>query len=93
MNPVGTDKYNGTIHSKTYGSGKRPEELRILLASIVESSQDAVIGKTMEGMILTWNRGAKRSAGIPRRGGGQKYLSETIAGIPRGFQFICPGDL
>ncbi len=38
-------------------------ELRERLAAIVESSDDAIIGKTLDGVITTWNAGATRMYG------------------------------
>lgn len=42
---------------------KRGEEARSRLAAIVESSQDAIIGLNLEGMIVSWNAGAERIFG------------------------------
>ena len=36
----------------------RAEEIRRRLAAIVESSHDAIIGKTLDGRIISWNRAA-----------------------------------
>ncbi|RQH24282.1 PAS domain S-box protein [Okeania hirsuta] len=38
---------------------KQTEKVMIRLASIVESSNDAVIGNTLEGIIYSWNSGAE----------------------------------
>jgi len=42
---------------------KKAEEQIRLLASIVEAANDAIIGKTLEGIILSWNPGAEKLYG------------------------------
>jgi len=55
---------------------KRAEEERLRLGSIVESSDDAIIGKTLNGIIESWNSGAERLFG---------YSAEEAIGRPISF--------
>jgi PAS domain S-box-containing protein len=52
-----------------------------LLAAIVNSSDDAIIGKTTDGMITTWNPAAERMYG---------YTAAEIIGQP--IAVLCPLD-
>jgi PAS domain S-box-containing protein len=52
---------------------KRAEQANHLLASIVESSDDAILSKDMEGTILSWNKGAERLYG---------YSAKDVIGRP-----------
>ncbi|HEY3568090.1 MAG TPA: CheR family methyltransferase [Thermoanaerobaculia bacterium] len=60
---------------------KRAEEERERLAAIVDSSEDGIIGKTLEGVITSWNAGAERMYGYSAR--------ETVG---RSLDLIVPPD-
>jgi PAS domain S-box-containing protein len=61
---------------------KREEETRSLLAAIVAASDDAIVSKTLEGIVLSWNEGAQRLFG---------YSPEEAVG--QSINLIIPHEL
>jgi len=60
---------------------KRAEDERSLLATIVESSEDAIIGRKLDGTIISWNVGAERIFGY-----------KTREAIGRLYSFLVPKE-
>jgi diguanylate cyclase (GGDEF)-like protein/PAS domain S-box-containing protein len=60
---------------------KRVEEALLRLAAIVDSSDDAIVGKTLDGIIVSWNSGAEHIYG---------YTAEEVLGRPVSL-LIPPG--
>jgi PAS domain S-box-containing protein len=63
------------------GERRRAEEAQRRLASIVENSDDAIIGKSLEGIVTSWNAGAERLYG---------YSASEVLGQPS--TFLTPDD-
>jgi len=56
--------------------------LRKQLASIVDSSDDAIVSKDLDGVIVSWNKGAERIFG---------YMADEVVGKP--ITILMPPDL
>ncbi|MEW6127496.1 MAG: PAS domain S-box protein [Acidobacteriota bacterium] len=60
---------------------KRAEQTKAALAAIVESSDDAIFSKDLQGVILSWNQGAERLYG---------YTSDEVIG--KSVALLMPPD-
>ena len=60
---------------------RRAKEASQYLAAIVQSSDDAIIGQTLDGRIASWNKGAERLYG---------YFAEEVVGQP--LAILVPAD-
>jgi PAS domain S-box-containing protein len=82
LSPLETEE--GSLVSSTIRDiteRKRMERSREQLAAIVDYSDDAIIGKSLEGIVVNWNKGAERLYG---------YLAEEIIGKP--ISVLLPPD-
>lgn len=61
---------------------RESNRLRSVLESIVNSSNDAIIGKSLDGTVMSWNRAAERYYG---------YLAEEVTG--KSIDLIVPPEL
>lgn len=76
----GTLTAYGTV-SRNLTERKLAETRLRALASIVESSDDAIVSKSLDGVIASWNNGAERIFG---------YTAEEVIGYP--ITILIPGD-
>src|SRR5215471_10340053 len=60
---------------------RQTEQLLMFLASIVQSSDDAIVSKNLDGIITSWNKGAERVFG---------YTAEEAVGQP--ITIVIPQD-
>ena len=88
---------DGQIHSIEGADTLGTWDSTALLASIVESSDDAIISKDLNGIIRSWNRGAERIFGYTREEAIGKPVSmlavpERVEEIPNIIERIKRGE-
>jgi two-component system CheB/CheR fusion protein len=78
---LGTMAVMSTLIAALVAERKRDETVLVRLASIVESSDDAIVGKTLDGVVTSWNAGAERLFG---------YSAAEAVGQP--ISIVIPPD-
>ena len=63
-------------------AGRPLTHLQFLAAIVVSASEDAIVGKTVDGVITSWNPAAERIFG---------YTEQEVIGRPQSF--MCPPEL
>jgi PAS domain S-box-containing protein len=76
---TGPPMFTGHVRDNT--ERKQAGEARLRLAAIVESSDDAIIGKTLDGTVTSWNQGAEKFYG---------YRAHEVVGKP--ISILAPPD-
>ena len=73
VTPLSTGKRGVVISHTNITERKQAEQKAAQLAAIVQSSEDVIIGKNLDGIITSWNRGAEKIYG---------YTASEIIGKP-----------
>jgi len=82
LSPLGTDEGTLVIAAvRDITERLRAQQVVSQLAALVESSDDAIIGKTLDGIIVSWNRGAESIYG---------YTAQEVVGKP--ISLLVPPD-
>jgi PAS domain S-box-containing protein len=74
-------RFGVVCYFRDIGDRRRAEQNANLLASIVESSEDAIVSKNLDGIIMSWNQGAERIFG---------YTAEEAVG--KSILMLIPPD-
>ena len=75
------DPAGGRVRKEQLANLRSPELAAFWLSSIIESADDAIISKTLEGIMVSWNRGAERIFG---------YTADEVIG--KSVTILIPPD-
>ena len=81
VSPTTSDAVQELLQKAVEEERFRGEQAAQRLAAIVESSQDAIVAKDLDGIITSWNQGAERLFG---------YAAEEVIGKP--ITIVIPED-
>jgi PAS domain S-box-containing protein len=91
LSPLETDE--GLLVSsaiRDISERRKADDQRFRLAAIVDSSDDAIIGQTLDGVVTSWNDGARRIFGYSR----EEIVSQPVARlVPAGREHEGPDIL
>ena len=76
-----SDEMSSSVSTNHFRNLASPELAPYWLAALIESADDAIIGKTLDGIITSWNKGAQRIFG---------YTADEVIGKP--VTILIPAD-
>lgn len=81
MSPHSSDTHDSDRFNSDVLRHRETQESNAWLVAIVENSNDAIVSKTLDGIVTSWNRGAERLFG---------FSADEIVGRP--ITMIIPDD-